>query len=85
MGLNDIAGTFGETFARAEWVALFLGLTGLYWTWLAWSGLFRRETRGFGWKARELSGENARLGGWLWGIFATALLLAATLVWTLKT
>ncbi len=49
MGVDDVLHLIGEKFARAEWVALFLGLSGLYCALLARSGLQLGHTRGFGW------------------------------------
>lgn len=73
-----------ETFARAEWVALFLAAVALYWLLLAWNGLHNGHTRGFGWRSPEWSGPAARLAGRVWGAGAGALIIAAAAVWTLK-
>lgn len=84
MGADDIAQLAGETLARAEWVALFLGLVGLYFVYLAWSGLQQGHTRGFGWNAEPLRDAAARPAAYVWAIAASALLLAAVVVWLLK-
>jgi len=49
VGFDDIAQLIGETLPHAEWVALFLGVVGLYFVYLARSGLHWGHTRGFGW------------------------------------
>ena len=50
MSVGDLVDLAGETFARAEWVALFLGVVGVYWIVLGVSGLSLGRTRGFGWR-----------------------------------
>ena len=74
----------GETFARAEWVSLFLGSVSLYWIGLGYNGLRLGHTRGFGWRAAELHGSEAQTAGVLWGTLGAACLVAALAVWTLK-
>jgi len=73
-----------ETFARAEWVALFLALVAVYWLLLAWSGIHSGHTRGFGWHSPEWTGPAAQLAGRVWGLGAAALIIAASAVWILK-
>lgn len=82
--LESIAELIGETFARAEWVALFLGLVGVYWGLLAWNGLRSGHTRGFGWGSPEWTGAPARFAGWIWALGATLLIVVAALTWMLK-
>ncbi len=75
----------GETFARAEWVALFLIVVGLYWGSLGYSGIWLLHTRGFGWSTEELYDQDARLAGTLWAAAGGGLFLVGLLVWVLKT
>ena len=84
MIIENLVSLAGETFARAEWVALFLGVVGLYWFTLAFNGVRLGHTRGFGWRAAELHGDDAQLAGILWGTFAGGCLVAASIVWILK-
>ena len=84
MIIENLVSLAGETFARAEWVALFLGVVGLYWFTLAFNGVRLSHTRGFGWRAAELHGDDAQLAGILWGTFAGGCLVAAIIVWILK-
>ncbi len=74
----------GETFARAEWVALFLVVVGGYWTTLGFNGIRLGHTRGFGWHVDELFDEDARLGGVIWSVVGLALVLSGVLVWLLR-
>lgn len=82
--LDSLIDVVAETFARAEWVAIFLSLVGVYWLLLAWSGLRYGHTRGFGWRSPEWTGPAAQLAGRVWGVGAAALIIAAAAVWTLK-
>ena len=49
MNIGSFVEVAVETFRRAEWVALFLGMTGLHWLVFGWHGLRLGHTRGFGW------------------------------------
>ena len=84
MGIDDVLHLIGETFARAEWVAFFLGLSGLYCALLARSGLQLGHTCGFGWRAEEIRGEVARPAGYVWGAMALTLVVGAVVVWVVK-
>jgi hypothetical protein len=74
----------GETFARAEWVALFLLVVGGYWASLGFSGIRQGHTRGFGWRVDELFDEDAQRGGVIWSLVGVVLLFSGILVWVLK-
>ena len=82
--MGDLIDLAGETLARAEWVSLFLGVVGVYWMVLGVSGLSLGRTRGFGWRAQELVGMQARGAGQLWLLTGSALLIAAILIWIVK-
>ncbi|MEE9278217.1 MAG: hypothetical protein V3V06_07375 [Dehalococcoidia bacterium] len=84
MNIGSLVDLAVETFTRAEWVSLFLGLTGLYWLVLGWHGLRLGHTRGFGWGEAEWTGADARLAGWVWTGVGCTLLLVAGAVWALK-
>ena len=38
VSVGDLVDLAGETFARAEWVSLFLGVVGVYWLALGFGG-----------------------------------------------
>ena len=84
MSVGDLVDLAGETFARAEWVALFLGVVGVYWLALGFGGMRLGRTRGFGWRAQELVGTDAPGAGRLWLLAGLALLIAAILIWIAK-
>ena len=82
--LESMLDVTAETFARAEWVALFLSVVGVYWLLLAWSGVRYGHTRGFGWRSPEWTGPAAQVAGRVWGVGAVTLIVTAVAVWTLK-
>jgi len=55
--------TAAEQVAWQLGLLLFLGLVALYWLMLAWNGLRRGRTRGFGWRSPEWSGAAAQFAG----------------------
>ena len=84
MSVGDLVDLAGETLTRAEWVSLFLAVVGVYWMVLGVGGRSLGRTRGFGWRAQELVGMEARGAGRLWLLAGSALLIAAILIWIAK-
>ena len=62
----------------------FLVWWGVYWLALGFGGMRLGRTRGFGWRAQELVGTDALGGGRLWLLAGSALLIAAILIWIVK-
>lgn len=84
MSVDAVLDLITETFARAEWVSLFLGVIGFYWLFLGWSGVAAGHTRGFGWGEIEWTGANARFAGWVWAGAGFSLVIVGIVLWMLK-
>ena len=70
-----------EFISRRDFIAVYLGAVGLWCLWLSSNGLRHVSTKGFGWRASDVSGEEAVLAGRAWLVIGSGLLAAGTGLW----
>ena len=70
-----------EFISRRDFIALYLGAVGLWCLWLGSGGLRQESTKGFGWRASDLLGEEAELAGRAWLAIGSGLLIVGTGLW----
>ena len=70
-----------EFISRRDFVAVYLGVVGLWCLWLSFRGLRMESTKGFGWRSGEESGDEAKSVGRAWLVIASGLLASGTGLW----
>ena len=70
-----------ECISRRDFIAVYLGAVGLWCLWLSSQGLRRESTKGFGWRASDVSGEEAMPAGRAWLAIGSGLLVVGAGLW----
>ena len=70
-----------EFISRRDFIAFYLGMVGLWCLWLGSQGLRQESTKGFGWRASDVSGEEAEPAGRAWLAIGSGLLVVGTGLW----
>lgn len=70
-----------EFISRRDFIAVYLGAVGLWCLWLSSQGLRRESTKGFGWRASDVSGEEAMPAGRAWLAIGSGLLVVGAGLW----
>lgn len=79
--LRNLPELIVEFVTRRDYIALYLGLVGLWCAWLAVRGLRLGSTQAFGFRAPEALGERAVATGKVWLAIAVALIGTGTGLW----
>lgn len=70
-----------EFISRPDYIAMYLGVVGLWCLSLSFRGLRMESTKAFGWRSGDVTGDEAKSVGRAWLVIASGLLASGTGLW----